>query len=215
MALDLIIRGGTVVDGPGGPGRHADVGVLDGKIFTVGPALESEATETIDATGRIVTPGFVDLHGHYDGQMTWDEALEPSTLHGVTTLIMGNCGVGFAPVRPGRESELIELMEGVEDIPGAALYEGMTWGWESFPQYLDQLEGRRWSADVGTQLPHGAVRNYVMGDRAGGNASEQDVAHMGAIVREAIEAGAFGFTTSRTLAHKSVTGEPVPGTYAL
>ena len=168
----------------------------------------------IDASGRVVTPGFVDLHGHYDGQMTWDTLLEPSTAHGVTTLIMGNCGVGFAPVRPGRHAALIELMEGVEDIPGAALWEGMTWGWESFPQYLDLLEGRRWSIDVGTQVPHGAVRNYVMGDRCGGIATADDVSEMSSIVREAIESGAFGFTTSRTLAHKDTSGEPVPGTYA-
>jgi N-acyl-D-aspartate/D-glutamate deacylase len=214
MAFDLVIRGGAVVDGTGGPSRQADVGVVDGRIAAVEPALETEGAELIEAEGRIVTPGFVDLHGHYDGQMTWDGALEPSTLHGVTTLVMGNCGVGFAPVTPGREGELIELMEGVEDIPGAALWEGMTWGWETFPQYLDLLAGRRWSVDVGTQLPHGAVRTYVMGDRAGAEATPADVKEMAAIVREAIEAGAFGFTTSRTLAHKSVSGEPVPGTYA-
>src|ERR1700728_1733667 len=214
MSFDLIIRGGTVVDGTGGPARQADVGVLDGRIAALEPTLAADAAETIDATDRIVTPGFVDLHGHYDGQITWDGVLEPSTLHGVTTLIMGNCGVGFAPVRPGAEGELIELMEGVEDIPGAALWEGMTWGWETFPQYLELLDGRRWSVDVGTQLPHGAVRNYVMGDRSGGNATAEDVAAMATIVREAIEAGAFGFTTSRTLAHKAVSGQPVPGTYA-
>jgi N-acyl-D-amino-acid deacylase len=214
MTLDLIIRGGIVVDGTGGPPRSADVGVLDGRITAIEAMPGKEAAEVIDATGRIVTPGFVDLHGHYDGQMTWDGLLEPSTLHGVTTLVMGNCGVGFAPVRPGREGELIELMEGVEDIPGAALWEGMTWGWETFPQYLDLLEGRRWSVDVGTQLPHGAVRTYVMGDRAGGTATSDDVAQMAVLVREAIEAGAFGFTTSRTLAHKAVSGDPVPGTYA-
>ncbi len=214
MAFDLIIRGGTVVDGTGAPARPADVGAVDGRIAAVEPMLRAEAKEIIDATGRIVTPGFVDLHGHYDGQMTWDDLLEPSTPHGVTTLIMGNCGVGFAPVRPGQEGELIELMEGVEDIPGAALRDGMTWGWETFPQYLDLLAGRRWSVDVGTQLPHGAVRGYVMGDRSGGNATTADVAAMATVVREAIEAGAFGFTTSRTLAHKAVNGQPVPGTYA-
>jgi N-acyl-D-amino-acid deacylase len=163
MSFDLIIRGGTVVDGTGAPMRRADLGVLDGKIAAIEPELAGDAAETIDASGRVVTPGFVDLHGHYDGQMTWDGVLEPSTLHGVTTLVMGNCGVGFAPVRPGHEGQLIELMEGVEDIPRAALWEGVTWGWETFPQYLDHLEDRRWSVDVGTQLPHGAVRNYVMG----------------------------------------------------
>ncbi len=214
MAFDVVIRGGMVVDGTGAPALDADVGVIDGRIAAIEPTLEGQATDVIDARGRIVTPGFVDLHGHYDGQMTWDGLLEPSSLHGVTTLIMGNCGVGFAPVQPGREGELIELMEGVEDIPGAALWEGMTWGWQTFPDYLDQLEDRRWSIDVGTQVPHGAVRTYVMGDRCGGIATTADVSEMAVIVREAIEAGAFGFTTSRTLAHKATTGEPVPGTYA-
>jgi N-acyl-D-aspartate/D-glutamate deacylase len=212
--FDLIVRGGTVVDGTGGPGRVADVGVVDGRIAAVEPSLGTEAGEVLDATGRVVTPGFVDLHGHYDGQMTWDEVLEPSTAHGVTTLVTGNCGVGFAPVRPGHEGELVDLMEGVEDIPGGALREGMAWGWETFPQYLDRLEAGRWSVDVGTQVPHGPVRGYVMGERSGGSATAADVAAMGSIVREAIEAGAFGFTTSRTLAHKSVNGEPVPGTDA-
>ena len=214
MAFDLIIRGGTVIDGTGAPARPSDVGVVDGRIAAVEPMPGAEAEEIIDATGRIVAPGFVDLHGHYDGQMTWDDLLEPSTRHGVTTLLMGNCGVGFAPVSPGREGELIELMEGVEDIPGAALRAGMTWGWETFSQYLDLLAGRRWSVDIGTQLPHGAVRSYVMGDRSGGNATSDDVAAMATVVREAIEAGALGFTTSRTLAHKAVNGQPVPGTYA-
>jgi N-acyl-D-aspartate/D-glutamate deacylase len=214
MTFDLIIRGGSVIDGTGEPARDADVGVVDGRIAAIEPTLFDEAVEVIDARRRIVTPGFVDLHGHYDGQMTWDSLLEPSSLHGVTTLIMGNCGVGFAPVRAGRHGDLIELMEGVEDIPGAALWEGMTWGWETFPQYLDHLERRRWSIDVGTQVPHGAVRSYVMGDRCGGIATTGDVSEMATIVREAVESGAFGFTTSRTLAHKATSGEPVPGTYA-
>jgi N-acyl-D-aspartate/D-glutamate deacylase len=164
----------------------------------------------------VVAPGFVDIHTHYDGQATWDEVLEPSTSHGVTTIVTGNCGVGFAPVRPGSEQWLIGLMEGVEDIPGTALTEGMTWGWESFPEYLDALERRPLAIDVGTQVAHGAVRAYVMGERGAKNqpATPDDIASMGDIVREAVEAGALGFSTSRTLAHRAIDGEPVPGTFA-
>ena len=164
----------------------------------------------------LVTPGWVDIHTHYDGQATWDETLEPTSLHGVTTLVMGNCGVGFAPVRPGAEEWLIQLMEGVEDIPGAALSEGIAWSWETFPQYLDSLEQRRWSVDVGTQVPHGAVRAYVMGERGARNepAEPEEIEAMAAIVREAIVAGALGVSTSRTLGHRAMDGEPVPGTFA-
>jgi N-acyl-D-amino-acid deacylase len=212
--FDLIVKGGDVIDGTGAPARRADVGIRDGKIVAIEPSLDAESGEVIDATDRIVTPGFVDLHSHYDGQATWDELLEPSTPHGVTTLVTGNCGVGFAPVRPDQHGELIELMEGVEDIPGTALWEGMTWGWESFPEYLDVLDDHRWSVDVGTQLAHGAVRSYVMGKRSTEAATDDDVKEMAAIVRDAIEAGAFGFTTSRTLAHRAMNGVPVPGTYA-
>ena len=210
--FDLVIRGGTVVDGTGAVGRRADVGVRDGVIAAVGDLTDAEAAETIDATGRLVTPGFVDIHTHYDGQVTWDEVLEPSTPHGVTTVVMGNCGVGFAPVRPGREDWLIQLMEGVEDIPGAALAEGISWGWESFPEYLDVLDDRRWAIDVATQLPHGALRGYVMGDRGAANepANADDIAEMARLAREAVEAGALGFTTSRTLGHLSKEGVPVP-----
>ena len=213
---DLIVRNGTVVDGTGADRRPADVAVNDGTIAAVGPELEGEAAETIDATDRIVTPGFVDVHTHYDGQVTWDEVLEPTSLHGVTTLVMGNCGVGFAPVKPGTEEWLIQLMEGVEDIPGAALSEGISWGWESFPQYLDALDQRKWSVDVGTQIAHGSVRAYVMGEPGAKNepASPEEIDAMAAIVQEAIEAGALGVSTSRTLGHRAMDGEPVPGTFA-
>ncbi len=214
---DVIIHGGEVVDGTGAPAVRADVAVRGGRIVAVEAAIDpSEAAQAIDATGCIVTPGFVDPHTHYDGQATWDEVLEPSSPHGVTTVVTGNCGVGFAPVRPGKERWLIELMEGVEDIPGAALHEGMRWGWESFPEYLDLLSGRQWSVDVAVQLPHGPLRGYVMGDRGAKNekAEPDDIAEMSRLAREAMEAGAFGFTTSRTLGHTSLDGTPVPGTFA-
>ncbi len=214
---DTVIHGGEVVDGTGGAVVRADVGILDGVIALVAPHIDlSQATEAFDATGCIVTPGFVDVHSHYDGQITWDEVLEPSTPHGVTTVVTGNCGVGFAPVRPGTEGWLIQLMEGVEDIPGAALHEGMTWGWETFPEYLDLLSSRTWAADVGVQLPHGPLRSYVMGKRAGNNeqATPDEIAEMCRLAGEAMEAGAFGFTTSRTLAHLAADGTPVPGTFA-
>jgi N-acyl-D-amino-acid deacylase len=214
--FDLKITGGLVVDGSGGDRYLADVAVADGKIVAIGSTLDGEAMECIDATGQIVTPGFVDIHTHYDGQATWDEELEPSSGHGVTTIVTGNCGVGFAPVRPGTEAWLIQLMEGVEDIPGTALAEGMSWDWETFPEYLDVLEGRRFAIDVGAQVAHGAVRAYVMGERGARNepATPDDIAAMAGVVREAIEAGAFGFSTSRTLGHRAMDGEPVPGTFA-
>ena len=214
---DLVIRGGTVVDGTGATPTRADIAVQDGRIALVAADIDpTEAREVLDATGCVVTPGFVDVHTHYDGQVTWDEILEPSTSHGVTTVVAGNCGVGFAPVKPGREAWLIQLMEGVEDIPGSALHEGMTWGWESFPEYLDTLRDRRWAIDVGVQLPHGPLRGYVMGDRGATNeqATADDIAAMAALAEEAMRAGAFGFTTSRTLGHLSKDGVPVPGTFA-
>ena len=215
---DLKIVGGTIVDGTGATPVTGDVAVKDGRIVAVRPGgrLATEATEIIDATGLLVTTGFVDFHTHYDGQVTWDEVLEPSSGHGVTTLVTGNCGVGFAPVRPGEEAWLINLMEGVEDIPGTALSEGMRWAWESFPEYLDALDERALAVDVGTQIAHGAVRAYVMGRRGARNepATPEDIAAMAALVREAVEAGALGFSTSRTLGHRAMDGEPVPGTFA-
>ncbi len=213
---DLLIRNGTIVDGTGAPARQGDVAVKDGKVVAVGEHLDGEAAETVDATGKLVTPGFVDIHTHYDGQATWDEVLDPSAGHGVTTVVAGNCGVGFAPVHPGQEEWLIQLMEGVEDIPGTALAEGMSWDWESFPEYLDVLDRRHYAIDIGTQVAHGAVRGYVMGERGARNepATPEDIEAMAAIVKEAIEAGALGFSTSRTLAHRAIDGEPVPGTFA-
>ncbi len=212
---DLIIRGGTLVDGTGAASRTADVAVDEGRITDVGH-LGGGATHIIDADGLLVTPGWVDIHTHYDGQATWDPILAPSSWHGVTTLVMGNCGVGFAPASPDRHDWLIGLMEGVEDIPGAALSEGIEWEWETFPEYLDALERRRWTVDVGTQVPHGAVRAYVMGERGARNepADPDEIDRMRAIVLEAIRAGALGFSTSRTIGHRAIDGEPVPGTYA-
>ena len=212
---DLLIEGGTVVDGTGSAPLEADVAIQGERIAAVGRGL-GEARERIDARGKLVTPGWVDIHTHYDGQATWDPMLAPSCWHGVTTLVMGNCGVGFAPVRPGGEQALIELMEGVEDIPGSALAEGLKWGWESFPEYLDALEREPHALDIGTQIAHGPVRTYVMGERGAKNepATAEDIAQMAAIVKEAIQAGALGFTTSRTIVHRAVDGEPVPGTFA-
>ena len=212
---DLIIKGGTVVDGTGADARTADIAVDSGRITDVGQ-VEGGATQVIDADGLLVTPGWVDVHTHYDGQATWDSELAPSSWHGVTTLVMGNCGVGFAPALPDRHDWLIGLMEGVEDIPGTALAEGIEWEWETFPQYLDALEKRRWTVDVGTQVPHGAVRAYVMGDRGARNeaATAEDIDAMRAIVLEALQAGALGFSTSRTIGHRAIDGEVVPGTYA-
>jgi N-acyl-D-aspartate/D-glutamate deacylase len=212
---DLIVTGGSVVDGTGAPPREADVAIENGRIAAVGEGL-GRARETIDARGKLVTPGWVDIHTHYDGQATWDPLLTPSSWHGVTTLVMGNCGVGFAPVRPGQEQFLIGLMEGVEDIPGTALAEGMKWGWETFPQYLDVLDALPHVLDLGVQIAHGPVRAYVMGERGARNqpATGDDIAQMAAIVKQAIRAGALGFSTSRTLVHRAVDGEPVPGTFA-
>ena len=216
--FDLKLVGGTIVDGTGAAPFVGDVGVRDGVIVAVtrGNRLEGDAVETIDATGKLVLPGFVDIHTHYDGQATWDDVLEPSSQHGVTTVVVGNCGVGFAPVKPGSEDWLISLMEGVEDIPGTALHEGMEWGWETYGEYLDVLDTKRWSIDIGTQVPHGSVRAYVMGERGARNepATPDDIAEMARIVREAIEAGSLGFSTSRVLSHKAMDGEPVPGTFA-
>ena len=210
---DLVIRGGTVVDGTGEPAYTADVAVEDGRIVGVGK-LTGSARRTMDADGLLVTPGFVDIHTHYDGQATWDPHLTPSCWHGVTTAILGNCGVGFAPVGPDDRQRLVELMEGVEDIPGTALYEGIQWDWESFPEYLDALERAPHALDIGAQVPHAAVRAYVMGDRALDDATADDLEAMTKIVAESLDAGAVGFSTGRTQGHRDVNGNPVPGTFA-
>jgi N-acyl-D-amino-acid deacylase len=210
---DLVIRSGTVVDGTGTLARTADVAISDGLVTEVG-RVTGPAHREVDADGLLVTPGFVDIHTHYDGQVTWDDDLTPSCWHGVTTAIMGSCGVGFAPVRSGGETRLIELMEGVEDIPGSALSEGIRWAWESFPDYLDALDGRRLSLDVGTHVPHAAVRAYVMGERALDDATDDEVAAMCDVVRAGLEAGALGFSTGRTAGHTDVHGNVVPGTFA-
>ena len=208
---DLIIKNGTVYDGTGRKPFFADVAIKGNKIVAIGE-LEESSKEVIDAKGKIVAPGFVDIHTHYDGQVTWDPYLRPSTYHGVTTVVMGNCGVGFSPCKPEERDWLISLMEGVEDIPGTALHEGINWQWESFPEYLDTLEGKPLAIDVGTQIPHGAVRAYVMGQRGidREEASQEEIEQMSQIVKEAIEAGAFGFSTSRTEKHKDSSGALTP-----
>lgn len=212
---DLIVRNGNIVDGTGAARFTGDIAMKDGLIAQVG-TVHGSAAEEIDADGRIVTPGFVDIHTHYDGQATWDQEMAPSSWHGVTTVVMGNCGVGFAPARPDRHEWLIKLMEGVEDIPGTALAEGMTWNWESFPEYLDALEKLPRAVDVGTHVPHGAVRAYVLGDRErpGAVPTEDDIAAMATIVEDGVRAGALGFSTSRTVLHRDIDGEVVPGTTA-
>ncbi len=216
---DLIIRNGTIVDGTGSPRFTGDVAVKDGLIAAVWPegkGAHGDAAQEIDAAGKVVAPGWVDIHTHYDGQATWDQEMAPSSWHGVTTAVMGNCGVGFAPAAPERHEWLISLMEGVEDIPGTALAEGMTWDWETFPEYLDALEKLPRTIDLGTHVPHGAVRAYVLGDREqpGAVPTAEDIAAMSAIVEDGLRAGALGFSTSRTILHKSVDGELVPGTTA-
>ena len=212
---DMVIRGGTVVDGTGRAPFAGDVAIDNGRISAVG-TVTAAGREEIDATGRLVTPGFVDIHTHYDGQATWDGEMGPSAWHGVTSVVMGNCGVGFAPAKPDKHGWLIGLMEGVEDIPGTALAEGMSWNWETFPEYLDELERLPRTIDVGTHVPHGAVRAYVMGERGANNEAptEHEIARMSQIVEEGLRAGALGFSTSRTVLHKSVDGVLVPGTTA-
>ena len=213
--LDCLIKNGTVVDGTGQPAFIADVGIHDGRITHIGQ-INEPAKETMDATGLWITPGFVDLHTHYDGQVTWDECFTPSIYHGVTTVVMGNCGVGFAPKRPGAEDDLVKLMEGVEDIPGAALHEGIVWNWESFPQYMNALGASPRSLDFLVQVPHDPLRMYVMKERALAHevATPQDIQQMRALLREALEAGAVGFSTGRSDNHRTSEGKDTPAANA-
>ncbi len=214
---DLVIRNANLVDGSGASARVADVAVTDGVITEVTePGSSGSAHREIDADGLLLTPGWVDVHTHYDAQASWDPYLTPSSWHGVTSVVMGNCGVGFAPAAPDRHEWLIELMEGVEDIPGSAMTEGITWEWESFEEFLDALDARNYAIDLGAQIAHGPVRGYVMGDRGAANeaATPDDITAMSAIVESALRAGALGFSTSRTPLHKSLSGDLVPGTHA-
>ena len=210
--LDLWIRGGTIIDGTGAPRFEADLGIRDGKIAQVG-ASDEAAKREIDASGLLVTPGWVDVHTHYDGQVTWDPYLTPSIWHGVTTVVMGNCGVGFAPAQADQHDWLISLMEGVEDIPGTALAEGIKWEWEQFPQYLDSIDNNPHAIDIAAQVPHGALRAFVMGERGADHEeipTEKEIETMGRLAREAIAAGAIGFTSSRTKNHRTRDGEFTP-----
>ncbi len=214
--IDLLIRGGTIVDGTGVPQATGDVGIDGDTIVAVG-TVDEPAREVIDADGAIVTPGFLDLHTHYDGQVTWDDALEPSATNGITTVVVGNCGVGFAPVRPTDHASLIDMMEGVEDIPGSALSVGMPWGaWESFGEYLDLIDGHRYATNVACHIAHGPLRYYVMGERAydDRDATAAEVAEMARLVKEAFDAGAAGFSSNRFRGHMSRSGKVVPGTFA-
>ena len=216
MAFDTLIKGGTVYDGEHAEPKIQDIGIKDGVITALGH-LSEQAKETIDADGAIVTPAWIDIHTHYDGQVTWDQEMDPSASHGVGTIVMGNCGVGFAPVQTNGAQDLIDLMEGVEDIPGTALHEGMPWGeWSSYDDYLNLLANREYVINISSLVAHGAVRNFVMGERGRDNlaATEDDLKAMTALVRSALDAGAVGFSTSRILGHRSIQGEPVPGTFA-
>ena len=208
---DLVIRGGIIIDGSGGEPMEADIAIVDGKISAIGPNLP-KGDEEIDATGKIVTPGFVDPHTHYDAQVTWSKSISPSSWNGVTKVMVGNCGVGFAPCKPDERDLLVKLMEGVEDIPEVVLTEGLPWNWESFDEYMDSLDGREYDLDVVTQVPHAAVRTYVMGERAVRHeqATPEERVEMGRIASAGIKAGALGFSTSRTINHRTLAGEHTP-----
>ncbi|MBW8811846.1 MAG: amidohydrolase family protein [Caulobacterales bacterium] len=211
MQPDLVIRGGTLADGDGGPLHEADVSIVGDRIWQVGKVPDAGRKE-IDARGLLVTPGWVDIHTHYDGQVTWDSQVTPSSIHGTTTVLMGNCGVGFAPVKPEDQARLIRLMEGVEDIPGAALHAGLDWSWRSFGEYLDAIDSRPHDINIATQIPHGAVRLFVMGERGARRepATSLEIARMRAIVRDGVRQGALGFSTTRTMVHLTADGEPTP-----
>jgi N-acyl-D-aspartate/D-glutamate deacylase len=211
MTHDVVIRNGMVADGTGAPLREADLAIADGRVVEIGEVAGTGRQE-IDAAGALVAPGWVDIHTHYDGQATWDPHLFPSSNNGVTTVVFGNCGVGFAPVRPEDRDRLICLMEGVEDIPGTALHEGLPWTWTTFPEFLDVIEQIPHDIDCAAYVPHGAIRVHAMGERAvaGSVATEEEIARMAAIARDAVAAGAVGFSTSRTLNHRSSTGEKTP-----
>lgn len=215
MTYDLLIRGGTIIDGTGRPGQLGDVGIVGGRIVAVG-TCEGAARREIDAAGAIVTPGFTDIHTHYDGQVSWDDTLAPSVLHGVTTVVMGSCGVGFAPVRDEDHGRLIELMEGVEDIPGSALAEGLTWGWSSFESYMDRIDAFPHAIDFAVQVPHDALRMFVMGERALADAvaTDDDIEQMRQLTRRALEAGAVGFSTGRSDNHRTARGQATPASEA-
>ena len=207
--VDLVIRNGRIVDGSGGATFEADIAVNKGRIVSIGEGLPEQGREEIDASGQLVTPGFVDIHTHYDGQVTWSNSVTPSSAHGVTTVLMGNCGVGFAPCRPADRESLVSLMEGVEDLPEVVLSTGLPWDWESFPEYLDFLDQRQYDADIATQLPHAALRVFAMGQRAVEReaATPEDCARMAELAAEAVEAGALGFATSRTINHRASDGK--------
>src|ERR1700760_479363 len=208
---DIVIRGGTIADGRGGDLYEADVAIKDGRISEVG-RVSAKGKEEIDGRGKLVAPGFVDVHTHYDGQVTWSQDITPSSQNGVTTAVMGNCGVGFAPCKPSDHVRLIQLMEGVEDIPEPVLSAGIPWSWESFPDYMDWLSKRDFDIDIGAQLPHAALRVYVMGERGARRdpSTAEDNSKMAALASEAVRAGALGFSTSRTLNHRTSTGDYTP-----
>src|SRR5581483_11794374 len=209
--FDLVIRGGTVVDGTGGPAFEADVALKDGRIAAIGK-VSGAGAEELDARDKLVTPGFVDIHTHYDGQAVWSDHLSPSSSHGVTTVVGGNCGVGFAPCRPEHRDLLISVMEGVEDIPEVVMTNGLTWDWETYPEYLNAIAKRPHDIDFASQIPHSALRVYVMGERGANRepATADDLNKMQALVREAIGVGALGFATSRLIIHKTGKGDPIP-----